>query len=79
MPRGIKKTLSERLADNRWYRKHYERRIAEKPLASPCLPGRLRHEFGRGTGTWRKECMWCNKSREQIKKEQKQARVPNRG
>lgn len=79
MPRGIKKTRSEREKDNQWHRDRYERRIANKPLASPCLSGRLRHEFGRGTGTWRKECMWCHKSREQIKKEQKLARVPNKG
>lgn len=75
MPRGIKKTYSERLKDLEWYRERYERRIEKKPLGSPCLPGRLRHEFGRGVGTAQKNCSWCSKSREQIKKEQSQSRV----
>lgn len=67
MPRGKKKTRAERLEEMEMERRELSRK---PPLKSLCLEGRRRHEFGRGIGKIHKECMWCGKSREQIKKEQ---------
>lgn len=67
-----KKTKAEKIEESiRWF-EYKERREREKgPLKSPCLPLRRRHCFGRGVGKIHKNCIWCGKSREQIKKEQK--------
>lgn len=71
MPRGHPKTYEQRRRE--WDRDeaYYQRRINKKPLKSPCLKGRLSHSFGRGFGLVNKNCIWCGKSREQIKREQR--------
>ena len=71
MPRGKPKTHFE-LVEERIYEKLWrERKLEEKPPRSRCIGLRFVHSFGRGSGSWRKKCMFCHKSREQIKEEQK--------
>lgn len=79
MPRGIKKTYTqrrrERESDKRWL----ERRNKEKPRRSPCLQGRRNHRFRsnrthgplnvRDHGDYK--CWWCKKTYAQVIEEQK--------
>lgn len=68
--RGRKKTFKQNLANLDSRREHYERRIAKKPLASPCVKGRLKHTFvSPGTRTAQPEdtCWWCRKTLAQVR------------
>lgn len=79
MPRGVKKTFAESLAEMERDKEHFERRMREKPLKSPCLKGRLKHQFRhrqthgeltlRNHADWR--CKWCNKTLRQVRDEQR--------
>jgi len=62
------KTYEERMEEIRLRNEWLKR---QPPLKSPCLNGRRRHCFGRGVGKIHKHCVYCRKSREQIRAEQR--------
>lgn len=68
MPRGKPKTHEQWVQEGRMRERWLSR---QPPLKSPCLRGRRAHSFGRGFGKIKERCMWCDKTREQIKREQK--------
>ena len=74
MPRGTPKTYAENIQEMEEYKEYYERRIAKKPLRSPCLEGRLRHYFREPKTrslTPDLKCKRCGKSVAQVKEEQR--------
>lgn len=77
-PRGIKKTYAENIRELEERREYVERRMTEKPLKSPCLKGRLRHQFrSPKTRSLTSDlvCWYCGKTVAQVRAEQRRKRL----
>lgn len=62
-----------------WYLRKLERERASKKLKSPCLPGRLKHQYSspgtRGPPRPDSTCFHCRKTLRQVRKEQRRKRA----
>lgn len=76
--RGHKKTWKENVEDLEQQRYYVKRRMAEKPLKSPCVEGRLKHQFrSPSTRSLAPDltCWYCGKTVAQVRAEQTRARM----
>ena len=71
--RGRKKSHAEIVKETMDREEWYQRRIAKKPLKSPCLKGRLKHYFREPKTrslTPDLKCKWCGKTVAEVRAEQ---------
>jgi hypothetical protein len=74
--RGRKKSHAEIVKETMDREEWYQRRIAKKPLKSPCLKGRLKHYFREPKTrslTPDLKCKWCGKTVAEVRAEQRRA------